>query len=241
MADIGKGRLERGATIALTVAALVMAAAVVYREFEPRPARAASVSSAGQGGNHVAEWRDLLRFGRPQGPTGAPILLIIEFVDLECPACGAFHQTTLPELRHEFGDRFSLTLIHLPLKGHRFAVPGAQAAECAAEQDRFGQFVDLVMRKQDSLGLKSWASYAEEAGIGSISAFTECGARPGMAAFVDSGMAAARRLGINATPTILVNGWQIGSPSAAEVARVIAAVGSGRAPYLTGGAKSQEP
>lgn len=231
-------RLDRAVSVALATAALAMAAAVVYREFVPRVAGAMAGSATLQGGTYHQDWQDLLRFGRYIGDTGAPIQLI-EFADLECPACRGFHLRTLPLLREEFGPQVGLAIIHLPLAIHRFARAAAQAAECAAEQGWFGPFVEVTFAKQDSLGLKPWSSFAEEAKVPDGEAFSQCIARPDTPPLVDSGMAAGRRLGIHATPTVLVNGWRVASPSAGELARVVKEISANRVPYPVKNARSR--
>jgi hypothetical protein len=238
MNNVVGSRLERAASIVLSVAAISMAGAVVYREFVPRGPRPLA-NSATQEGAYIPDWQALRPFARYIGDSVAPVLLI-EFADLECPACRGFHESTLPDLRQSVRTSFSVALVHLPLSSHRFAKAAAHAAECAAEQGRFGRFVERVMDKQDSVGLKSWVSFARDAHVVDLDKFAECTGRPGTPPFVDSGMVAARRLGISGTPTVLVNGWRVGTTSAAEIARVVNEVSANRSPYPRRAAKTQQ-
>jgi protein-disulfide isomerase len=214
----------------LTIAAVTMAGAVVYREFVPQSNLMPGVAGQQAGGTFNASWTELSGFARSLGGSASPVQ-VIAFVDFECGACRSFHTTTVSELRESLGDQFSLHLVHLPLPGHRFAKQAAKASECAAEQDRFGPFVDLVMEKQDSIGLKKWDSYAQDAGVPRPGDFEACFSRAGNPAGVDSGVAAARRMGIHATSTVLVNGWQVSLPDATELQRVITEVAVNREPY----------
>jgi hypothetical protein len=96
-----------------------------------------------------------------------------------------------------------MVFVHFPLPIHRFAVQAAQATECASLKGRFLNFIDAVYRKQDSLGLKSWGSYALEAG---------------------------RELGLRwqilGTPTVIINGLRYASPpTKREIDRVIRRAG----------------
>jgi protein-disulfide isomerase len=230
MSDNTGSRLERRATIVLTVAALVMVATVVYREFVPRSQAQATTGGPQQPGGYNDKWRELSSFARPLGDSNSAVQ-VIEFVDLECGACRGFHEATLPEVRAAVGNHFSVSFVHLPLPGHRFAKHAAKASECAAEQDRFSPFIDVVLAKQDSIGLKAWHSYAQEAGVPRSDEFTTCLARAGNPSRVDSGIAAAQRMGIHATPTVLVNGWQVSLATVSELQRVITAIVENREPY----------
>lgn len=224
-----QGRLERALSIGLTGAAVVMAAAVVYREFAPAEGReTGSIVTARP--VFSGDWQDILRNARFLGDTVAPVTLI-EFADLECPGCRQFHEEILPTLRKRFGAQLRTSFVHLPLRMHRFAKPAARAAECAAEQGRFSEFVEQTFLKQDSLGLKMWSSLAKEAGVRDTIVFAKCLARSQPTALVDSGLAVAKRLGINATPTVIVNGWRIQSPSDEVLTRVITELIAGRNPF----------
>jgi protein-disulfide isomerase len=216
--------LDRILSVTLTVAAVSLAAAVVYREIEPkgRP-RAESDRPV-----LLTGWRELLAKGRSLGGTGAPVQ-VVEFADLECPACRHFHQTTLPLVREKFGDKVNFTFVHLPLSFHRFARAAAVASECAASQGRFVEFVEVVFGKQDSLGLKPWSSFASDAGVVDSASFAQCTLRPEAAKPVEAGRTLADSLNIRATPTVLINGWQFSTPpSAATMIRAIEAALAGR-------------
>jgi protein-disulfide isomerase len=122
----------------------------------------------------------------------------------------------------------------LPLKIHRFARNAALAAECAARQDRFAAFVEVAYSRQDSIGLKTWESYARDAGVSHADAFSACLAESASSALVDSGIAASARLGIHATPTVMLNGWRVPDASQAELSRAIGELLAGRPPFDIG-------
>jgi protein-disulfide isomerase len=87
-----------------------------------------------------------------------------------------------------------------------------RAAECAEQQGHFVEFVDAVFDKQDSLGLKSWASYAQDAKVPNLTRYVRCVEAPGAFARIDSGLIMAERAGVRATPTVFVNGWRFPIP-----------------------------
>lgn len=218
---------ERWTSIAVSIAAVAMAAAVIYQEFVPRNR---SAPPQIQGGSYIDEWQDLVPIARHLGDSTAPVILI-EFIDFECPACRHFHTQILPELERTLGASFSLALVHLPLVGHRFAKAAAHASECAANQGRFAAFVDAVMAKQDSLGLKTWTTFAEEIDVPDLQAFDTCVTSAELPPMVVAGIAAAQGHEIHATPTVLVNGWRVANATPGELIRVAKEVMAGRAPY----------
>jgi protein-disulfide isomerase len=115
---------------------------------------------------------------------------------------------------------------------HRFALGAARATECARGEDKFGSMVDALFNKQDSLGLKSWVSYGVDAGLRDTAAFARCMSSSASISSVEAGRSLGRRMEVNGTPTIIVNGWRFQAPPydslAAVVARFGAAVTRGR-------------
>lgn len=72
--------------------------------------------------------------------------------------------------------------------------------------------IELLFRKQDSLGLKPWPSYAMEAGIRDSIGFGRCLGDKSYMARVDSGQAVGQRLSVTGTPTIMIDGWKYAIP-----------------------------
>lgn len=221
--------VDRVLSVALVAAAVVMAAAVTYREFASQ-GQAAIPRQVTAAPEYHDDWRSFLSNARYLTDSVAPVHLI-EFGDLECPACRRFHEVTIPALQARFGSQIAISFVHLPLAIHRFARLAAHASECAASQERFAEFVNVTFANQDSLGLKSWSSLAVDASIPDTAAFSTCRGRPEAATLVDSGLALSRRLRINSTPTVMVNGWRVPGPSLEELSRVTIEVLERRKPF----------
>jgi protein-disulfide isomerase len=190
----------------LVLAALAIVALVVRREF-------ASPSIASRPRSEPAyleHWQDLLSSGVVMGHARAPVK-IIEFADLECPYCRTF-DLELRRLHGRFGDSVAFVFLHYPLPNHRFAMPAARAMECAAEHGRAEHLMRSVYDKQDSLGLKSWASFGVDAGVSDSTWFAVCVGETATRKRINAGIEAGRRLGVRATPTVIVNGWRYPSP-----------------------------
>lgn len=211
-------RLERALTTVLATAAIVLAATAVRREFfstvEARSIRTEPPIVQ-------ATWQDALPVGIRVGDSTARVTLVV-FSDLECPGCAAFHQTVWKELREHKKRDVSMVFVHYPLGGHRFAVQAAQAAECAGASGRFESFIDAVYAKQDSLGMKSWGSYAHEAGITDTASIARCARNPAPAQRVEAGRELALSWEISGTPTVIINGRRFRHPpTMEEIERVI--------------------
>lgn len=200
-----------------------MAAAIVKREFFSPPTVALG-GSASRAPTFNTQWREVLSYGIELGNPGSPVKLV-EFTDLECPFCSRFHQSVLPAILEQFDGKVSAVFVHFPLDNHRFAQPAARAAECAGEQEAFASFVESVFAKQDSLGLRSWGSYAVDASVADTIRFNACLRTPNGLARIAAGRAAAIRFGVRGTPGIMVNGWLFPvPPSEADLSRTIAKV-----------------
>lgn len=176
------------------------------------------------------EWPHIQEYARRLDANDASVRLV-EFVDYECAACRQFHEVSLPALRAHFRESLGVSVVHFPLRSHRFARAAGQAAECAADQGRFDEYGNQLFAAQDSIGVKSWAEFATAAGVGDTVIFKACLARASSLALVDSSAALARRIGIKPTPTIIVNGWHVPEPSVEELTRVITSLLASQVPY----------
>jgi len=223
-------RLETGLTLVLTLAAVAMAVAFVWRQLGPTSATGRVRVEAPQEPELYPKWRDWLPIGNSiMGADSASVNLLV-FTDFECPYCARFHETVLKKTMEEFGPSVGATIIPFPLKIHRFAEISAVAAECAAEQGRFAEYVDGLFLKQDSLGLKSWESFALEAGVAERDQFQACVDAQRPLGRVKAGRAVADSIGLQSTPTVFVNGWRLPAFGEDELSRAIEGVLNGERP-----------
>jgi protein-disulfide isomerase len=223
------GRIDRALSSITTLAVIAMAAVVVYHEIVPQTVPARARSNDGQMVFYDG-WAKVGKTGRSLGDSLAQIQLI-EFSDLECPFCKAFHEETEPAFEKRFGGRVNVIFVHLPIRGHRFALMAAQGAECAAKQGEFSNFVHTAFANQDSFGLKPWWVLAQASGIKDSLAFARCLGRSVRSSLIDSGTALAARLQIHSTPTVFMNGWRFPDPPSVEqLNRAAAAVVAGKKP-----------
>jgi protein-disulfide isomerase len=200
------GAVDRLASVAVGLAAIVVAAVVVKREISPKEASQRQVAGFYRAPDPVDNWRSLSSSGVWVGDSTASVV-VVEFVDFECPFCRAFH-ASFKRAQKAMGDSVALLLIHLPIRSHRFAIPAARAAMCAQEQGRFNEYQDALFAAQDSFGLKSWAAYGKTAGVRDTVALSRCARATTPIALVDRGVTVAESLRVDATPTVIINGWR---------------------------------
>ncbi len=200
---------DRVVSAAFALSAVVVAAAVVTlavrREFFP-PAPGPTARSTEP--VPVNNWEELIASGHSVGPPDASATVLV-FADFECPACRELALGPLREIRERHGEEVRVIHRHWPLPYHRFAYPAARASECAAAQDRFQAYHDLLYEKQDSLGLKSFSEFAVESEVPDIPAFEECNARSERLGVISADSAAVRSIGGTGTPTVVVNGLRL--------------------------------
>ncbi len=141
-------------------------------------------------------------------PKGNPAAAVVveEFSDLQCPACKRAHQLIVLPLLAEEGDHIAFHFRHFPLRSiHRFAEQSAQAAECAADQGKFWEFVSDTYAHQEDLTQDDHVQRAKRLGL-QEDLFGRCMRsgikRDAVAAEFQDG----RKRSVNGTPTFFVNG-----------------------------------
>jgi protein-disulfide isomerase len=223
--------LERGLTVTLCISAVTLAGSVAWREFAKEP-QAATNALRSPKPEYIPGWEESLSVGIRVGETSAGIA-IVAFSDLECRPCARFH-AVIEESLAKYSKDIALIFVHMPLEGHRFALQAARAAECADRSGRFVPMLSAIYGKQDSIGLKSWGSFALEAGISDSASISTCAWDTSSVHRIEAGKALAEKLGVRGTPTVLVNGWLFLGPSKDELERAIEAVLSGKTPAEVG-------
>ena len=208
-------KVESFATVVLAIAAVSIAVVTVRRELVGGGPTTTSASALTL--ESSTNWHRILDAAMPL-IVGDESVHVIEFTDLECPACRNFHLNTLKEALKGSAVQPSFSIVHFPLRGHRFAEIAATAAECAGAQGRGNALVEAVFLRQDSIGLKRWTEFATAAGISGTAAFRDC-VEAGPSGRVLDGRALAEELGLRETPTIFLNGQRLSRPPSGEELR----------------------
>jgi protein-disulfide isomerase len=142
-----------------------------------------------------------------RGNPHAPVVMI-EFSDFECPACGHFARETLPLIQKEYVDtgKVSYAYRHFPLMGvHPFASGAAIAAQCAAEQQQFWPMHDRMIANQLALTPDVFKGYARALDFDE-QGFSNC--LQSSPTFLTRDLAEGRTLGVRMTPTFVIGVMQ---------------------------------
>jgi protein-disulfide isomerase len=150
--------------------------------------------------------------GAARGPADAPVT-IIEFSDLECPACKAA-QPTIEKLLADFpNERFIFQ--NYPLEQiHPWAFKAAQYAECVAQNnsDAFWKFLQADYDNQETVNPdnvdQKMKDFATQAGA-NADKVAACVTNPATAVRVRDSLALGKEVDVNSTPTLFVNGRRI--------------------------------
>lgn len=153
-----------------------------------------------------------------KGPANATVV-ITEFSDFQCPYCKEV-QANLDRVTKAYPDQLRLEFRSLPLETHRFAFTAAQASYCGGKQGVFWQFHDALFAANESS--QSTIDQIVSNLKLNIEQFEKCLSSPESHAAVMTDIEEARRLGIEGTPTFIINGKLLrGSASFEEFSEVI--------------------
>ncbi|MET0829683.1 MAG: thioredoxin domain-containing protein [Microbacterium sp.] len=144
---------------------------------------------------------------------GADAVTVVEFLDFECEACGAFYPV-VEDLREQFAGEITYVIRYFPLPGHTNSTNAALAAEAAAHQGRFEEMYHRLFETQAQWGEAQesradvFRGFAEELGL-DMNAYDDAVANPATLARVQADFDEGQALGVNSTPTFFVEGEQV--------------------------------
>lgn len=210
--------LEKASNLAISIAALVLAAVIVKREFGSSevPAHQRGILATA-----VDDWRSLSAWGTWIGDSSSRVVLT-EFGDYQCPFCKRFHER-LTAIQDSLSEPVGILYIHFPLPSHRFAVAAANAAMCAGEQGLFPEMHDLLYREQQRIGLIDWDTLAVGAGVQDIEKFKACHSLTDPHPRVAAGAYISDSLEILYTPTVMINQWRYADPPVDSLRQILQA------------------
>jgi len=151
--------------------------------------------------------------GPSRGPKASPVT-IVEFGDLQCPACKAAQPTIEALVAAEPQARFVFQ--NFPLEMHNWAAKGAAYADCVgrASNDAFWKFVSTTYEKQAEITAENadekLTGLADGAGVKG-SEIAACAAQPETKSRIDASVALGKKVDVSGTPTVFINGRKIGS------------------------------
>jgi protein-disulfide isomerase len=183
--------------------------------------------------------------GETVGSATTPVVMEV-FSDFQCPACRIFITTELSRLLTDFVVPGVLRIeskdIDVLGKGEPDeSLELATGARCAAEQGRYWQFHDLVFWNQGRENRGDHdaafiARVADQAGLDRTS-WETCLAKPDIRQAIRDQTASAVAAGINATPTLRINGQvSVGAPGYDQLSALIRQLAATSSPAASGAA-----
>jgi protein-disulfide isomerase len=129
------------------------------------------------------------------------------FADFEDPYSAKWHAKTLPQIENVYINQGKVKLVvkHYPLSLHSRAKSASIAAECAAEQDEFYDYIDLLYLNQQDLQDNDLITYAEEVSI-DVDQFTLCFESASSESEVKDDIEEGNDRSVTGTPAFFING-----------------------------------
>jgi protein-disulfide isomerase len=137
------------------------------------------------------------------GDASAPVT-IVEFTDFQCPSCAAMHPV-IDEALKVYGNRVRLVVRDFPLSMHQNARKAAEAADAANAQGKFFEYIAVLFKNQSALDVASLKKYASDLGL-DRTRFDAALDGGQFAAEVSHDVVDGQAYGVEATPTIFING-----------------------------------
>jgi len=114
-----------------------------------------------------------------------------------------------------YEGKIKLVFRDFPLRNiHPQAQKAAEAAQCAAEQQKFWPYHDKLFAAS-SLQMDELKKFAQELEL-NLEQFTACLDSSKYAGGIDADMRAGQNVGVNATPTFFVNGYLLSGAASYE-------------------------
>jgi len=137
---------------------------------------------------------------------------ITEYADYQCPFCQTFDQLQMPTIKQELIDagRLRWRYRDFPLQQHSFSRLSAHSAACADEQGKYWeQHRRIYEGQQDWAEVRDAApifrQYAQAVGL-DLARYDACMGSAKYAGRIQASYDEGVRVGISATPTLLVGG-----------------------------------
>lgn len=154
-----------------------------------------------------------------QGPDNAPVK-VVEFADYSCPACRQFDMNVLPDIKKKYlgTGKVQFIFYDFPLvEIHAHSFLAARAARCAGDQGKFWEFSDALFRSAPNWAERRQAPTSDFENLAGTlgldkGEFSSCLKSNKYADVVTANRRLAEQLGIDSTPTVIVNNRRWNGP-----------------------------
>jgi protein-disulfide isomerase len=138
------------------------------------------------------------------GRADAPLVLI-EFIDFQCPYCKQANDRVLPMLKKMYVDTGKLRIVsrNLPLWFHANATPAAEAACCAQFQTNYWPMRDWLFANNEQPGTNNFVNAAKALNL-DLASFIQCLEKKTATSQLARDQQDAQAAGITATPSFVL-------------------------------------
>ena len=160
--------------------------------------------------------------GRPTRGAKVSKIVVVNFDDFECPFCSRMHQTLFSQILKDYGDRVTFIYKDYPLvEIHPWAIHAAVDANCLAAQngDAYWDFADYIHSNQNEVNSEKTPAarldtldrltmlQGQKHNVDVVKLQSCIKAQDESA--VKASMKEAESVGVEATPSLFVNGEEI--------------------------------
>jgi protein-disulfide isomerase len=159
--------------------------------------------------------------GRPTRGAKASKVVVVNFDDFECPFCSRMHQTLFSEILKDYGDRVTFVYKDFPMEMHPWAMHAAVDANCLAAQsgDAYWDFADYIHANQHEVSNEKTSGARLEA-LDKLTMLQgqkhnldvvklQSCLKAQDETVVKASMKEGDGIGVDATPTLFINGEKI--------------------------------
>lgn len=135
---------------------------------------------------------------------------LVEFLDFECEACGAFYPV-IEQIRAEYEGEINYVVRYFPLPGHFNSMNAAVATEAAAQQGQFEGMYQRLFESQAQWGEHQtsradlFRRFAEDLGL-DLDAYDAAVADPATPQRVEQGLNDGKYRDVTGTTTFFLDG-----------------------------------
>ncbi len=150
----------------------------------------------------------------------AVVVNLTEYGDFQCPGCGSYFPV-VKEIKEKYKDQLTFQFRNFPLTSlHPNAFAAHRSAVAAGNQEKFFEMHDLLYERQAAWSSSTnpsqvFRGYAEELGL-DMEKYDVDVASEATNAIIQADLSAGRALNITGTPTFLIDGEVIETPSSIE-------------------------
>ena len=228
-------RQRWSANVILTVAIVVIAVVVIGGALLVNHAKGTAASTGSGGSGDIAQELRAAPGRNTVTETGGTDgkVTVVEFLDYQCPACAAYYRNVTRQLERDYAGRITFVTRNFPLEVHPLAQQAARAAEAAAKQGHYAQMYHALYDNYPAWALATGGEEVSNDTQRAAKLFDDYAGRihlnldrfhadmkaAGVQERIDTDLAAGKKVGVQSTPTIFVNGTRF-EPSGNEFSDV---------------------